>query len=711
MRLGVRWLVALLCCAVGLLGMVTPGADAAGSLGEGTGTSLEGALVTPMSPAEGEQVQAQREAQLASPEAAAERVASQTRYENLSPERAAKLASEVFPGLIDEPAGGPPRLSAGESIVGYLSDNAAQVSLPEGKHGAVESSVPFAVETRPGQRTPVNLALIGTGAGFEPQTPVVEVHIPRQLGDGVSLGSTGVSLTPVNAQGAALSGAEGQVDGAAVLYANAQTDADTVVKPTTFGFDADTLLRSVQSPEQLFFRVGLPEGASLVQGKEGGAVQVVDEGAVLAVVPAPSARDAAGTLVPVSMSVSGNVLRLSVDEESGEYDFPIDVDPPVIANENSLSNGWKWTRYPLAEEVFCSSFFGEESGALSVSHCEGAEYKPYVNEDFGEYEFTTHGESKITKFRAYVWMGGEGSGSEYWVRTYMAIAGGAYEVGPVELPYTTSKTWYEVSAAGSNGNTALYLGIAKEKGNAFTKSTMSASEVTIQQEHGPHAGWNTSSEVVGGDENPLHGSRWGSATSGTWGVQATGTDPGMGVKHVSWSSSVAPKWGWSGEAGGCEGLECPESWSEVVKLKGYSESLPEGEDPIEVKVEDAAGLASTEKATVKIDNTPPYALSLTGFPSTHEIADGQHILLKGSATAADAGMASLQLTMDGQDVSAPSKRSRPAKKSRTPPTTTQAPPTRQHGRKTQRAKRPATSPASLVALQPSRTISKNQCSS
>jgi hypothetical protein len=80
------------------------------------------------SPGEGQQSQAEREARLDSPEAVAEREASRTRFEGLDAQRAAKVAGEVFPGVLDEPAGGPPRLSAGQSIVSYPSDEAARVA-------------------------------------------------------------------------------------------------------------------------------------------------------------------------------------------------------------------------------------------------------------------------------------------------------------------------------------------------------------------------------------------------------------------------------------------------------------------------------------------------------------------------------------------------------------------------------------------------------
>ena len=76
------------------------------------------------------------------------------------------------------------------------------------------------------------------------------------------LSESGLSLTPASAQGAPLGGSEGVVDGASVLFANTETDTDTVVRPTTLGFEASTVLRSVDSPQQLLYRVGLPTGAS-----------------------------------------------------------------------------------------------------------------------------------------------------------------------------------------------------------------------------------------------------------------------------------------------------------------------------------------------------------------------------------------------------------------------------------------------------------------
>jgi hypothetical protein len=108
---------------------------------------------------EAEQVKAEEEARRANPEAVAEREASGTAYEGLSPEAAQKLVGEDFSGLVDDPAGGPPRLAEGQRVTGFPSLTSMSVDLGGGEHGVVQSLEPLAVETASGQRVPVDLSL------------------------------------------------------------------------------------------------------------------------------------------------------------------------------------------------------------------------------------------------------------------------------------------------------------------------------------------------------------------------------------------------------------------------------------------------------------------------------------------------------------------------------------------------------------------------
>ena len=354
----------LLTCLAFLSGVALADGAPSSSLG-GTGESpAESPLVIPQTEAliGGSATQEAQEARSANPEAVATREESQTKYKGLGAGEAAELAGELFPALVNEPAGGPPKLPTGEVITGYPTDNAAQINLDGGKRGVIDSTAPIAVETSPGQRTPIDLSLGQSGNFFEPLTPLVGVQIPKHLGEGVQLANTGVSLTPVDGQGNALSGPEGSIIGASVLYTNTQTDADTMVKATTAGFEVNTILRSVESPGQLSFRVALPAGASLVQQAAGlGVVRVVKEGATLAMILAPSARDAVGTAVPVSMSVFGNTLTLTVDR-SGAYQYPIVVDPTVadgeLDNNDPYASNWREEPAPPSPFHFKESLFG-----------------------------------------------------------------------------------------------------------------------------------------------------------------------------------------------------------------------------------------------------------------------------------------------------------------------------------------------------------------
>src|ERR1700722_11477885 len=303
MGFGVRRLAGCMAFVAAAL-VVSPavgyGANASSGEGPGVSSSLRGSLVPPDSPTQGEEALAEEQAELTSPEATAAREESRTKYEGLNPGQAAKLAGEVFPDVIDRPAG-TLQLPAGQQVVGYPADDVAQVDLGEGKHGVIESSGPIAVETSKGHREPLDLDLEEANGAFQPMRSDLAIEFPKQIGGGVGLASTGVSLTPVGANGVAVGGAEGAVDGATVLYANTQTDTDTVVKPLTSGFEEDAMLRSVESPEQLYYRVGLPAGATLVAASDGsGGAEVVKEGVMLAQIEAPGATDAAGTYVPVT---------------------------------------------------------------------------------------------------------------------------------------------------------------------------------------------------------------------------------------------------------------------------------------------------------------------------------------------------------------------------------------------------------------------------
>lgn len=102
-------------------------------------------------------------------------------------------------------------------------------------------------------------------------------------------------------------------------------------------------------------------------------------------IPAPGAEDAAGKRVPVSMSVSGDVLTLTVDDRTGEFKWPIAVDPEFDLDTDSTISTKTW-EFKSATGGFvggscCGELWITGSGAVSG--------------DIGELWYRTNGDSKI----------------------------------------------------------------------------------------------------------------------------------------------------------------------------------------------------------------------------------------------------------------------------------------------------------------------------
>ena len=674
----------------------------------GSSSSLGGPLVIPGSPAQGEQLQAAEAVRRANPQAVAARQASRTAFAGrLSTGAAAKLASKAFPATIGDPAdpaGGPPRLPAGERITGYPSDNAAQIELPGGKHAIIESLEPLAIETSHGQREPLDLDLTEAGGAFQPVRSAVDVRIPKRLADGVQLANTGVSLTPVAANGAALGGAEGAVDGASVLYANTQTDADTLVKPLTSGFAEDTLLRSVNSPSKLSFRVVMPAGASLVPAKGGAkntanGVDIVADGTVIAAVPAPSAQDAEGVAVPVSMSASGDTLTVSVDRHAGEYRYPIEVDPNTVTDwvgseaERKINDGYggNWLFYNGSGSQWEGGWYGGESMGIrdSIGRMNAGEWA-YLY-------YLTQGASEIYSWTTEVKDSAEGSENtitvpEMYIESEKSKEEGHSSEGArVVLPRNETN---EATACARSGcavpgsvesgrgaNGAFFEGVAEKTGISYARYEAVNPRVSIVQYAGPWSGFDTTDKYIkaerklesgGGIEeegpNPLYGG--GQWVNGHGNIGFEATDPGVGVDKLSWKSPTESKWSESRE-GVCKGKvqcleclgpECSAAAPETTPVSGfYGETLLDGEDEVQVTSEDAVGLTATAKATVKVDTAAPHSITLAGWPAGGETGDGQQAELKlrggatdGSGAVRSSGVASLALSIDGKAFGSPS---------------------------------------------------------
>jgi tripartite motif-containing protein 71 len=651
-------------------------AKADGSPSETAG-SFDGSLVVPGVQVldDGEQERDQHEMERSSPEAVSARAASRTQYEGLDGEQAGKVAREAFPNLVVRPGGGPPGLPGGDMVAGYLSATAASVSLPGPStvHAVVESTAPMALQTSPGHWSPLDLGLSEAGGHFSPTRADVEVQIAKNLAEGVSLPGVGVSLTPVDAYGVPLSASAGELDGSSVLWETEDAgieDLSTLVKPTTEGFELSSLLMSEHSPSKLYYRVGMPSGASLKRSSEG-SVGVVEEGVTLATIVAPLASDAEGTRVPVTMEVQGNTIAVDVSDASGEYRWPIAVDPTIhdyqfkTETEHGTLLHSPWT------------FHAGTGQFTAPEHPEGEGWTEHVastsnREGWGGLFYTTQGESQIRVALAEGGWNDTGAKIENYLVLYAPTYTESYSLLPVDTEELLSKgaTSGEVCApelscpattslgAAANNNSAAYEQEAASSGSGGEgTNTLKSAYVEISQEREPELSFNTASQYLRDEAgqyepNALYGSNgWLGPHSGAFEVHAK--DFGIGISYYL-LGSVGWKTEWSPFADGeCLGVQCP---TEINQKYAYHSGMQEGEDSFEAFVEDDAKLSKDiypEK--IKVDAKPPHSITVSGFSNGDELYAGEtHLTFSasdGEGSTPSSGVGSIAISVDGQPVS------------------------------------------------------------
>lgn len=615
-----------------------------------------------------QQINAQREADRFSPAAATAREASRMRYERLSPSQAAGLARRAFPGVVAHTEGDPAQAIPGARVTGYPTDTSARLLLPGGKRAVVESAAPLAIADTHGRRIPISLSPRAVKGGFTPATDNLDVRIPSSLAEGVSLPALGVTLTPLRDQAGRRGG--GRIDGSGVFYPEASRNTDAFVKATISGFEEDTLLRSVDSPRQLSFRVGLPRGARLVTEK--GGAQVLLGGHPIATIPTPTAHDAEGTEVPVAMHAGRDLLALTVGGAQAEVDayrYPIDVDPTVIDNvmatETAHNNWTSSTNNPGAFFISKGKIRRQEGGTYNAG-------------DYAYFVYPTQGESHIFALGThYSWSHEGGAPVEALISIASPGKGGEGEMGLSVSTEGPAALCTEVSceAKGVNStnkeNRAFFEVRALEQSNIGFSAELTKPEIYIDQEKGPSDKIDTSDATLGGYPNAAV-AKWASTASGTQAVLGVNAfDPGTGVDEVGIKSPNKTGWGYApvemtenecagpfkfnGISPNVQCNECHESTCAATGAHGKPLSipfaelgeLPEGEDTVEATVRDAVGLTATASTAIKVDNTKPSNVPLTGLPA--EIAAGEYHL-KAEATDAKSGIKSIALGIDGREI-------------------------------------------------------------
>jgi hypothetical protein len=272
---------------------------------------------------------------------------------------AEELLTSVFPDALEEQAG----VFADLEVEAFRSDHVAVVPPkdPAADPGLLSSLLPLRTENENGSKEVVDLNLEDTGEGLKPINPLVDVKIPARLDRAVQLPADGVSITVESAADSTAS----VISNGAAFYPNLAPESDLSILPTPTGFETLTQLRSPDAPTLQHFRLNLPADGTAERSEDGGAT--INRGSdVIMTVPPPTAIDAAGEPVPVSLAVSGSTISIEAHPSAV---YPILVDPlfDSYSWKNSASTTGifsDWRKYAPNPARFEATWAGELSGAF-----------------------------------------------------------------------------------------------------------------------------------------------------------------------------------------------------------------------------------------------------------------------------------------------------------------------------------------------------------
>jgi hypothetical protein len=280
--------------------------------------------------AEGAAKTAQEEAWRAGPQATADRERSRTAYASVSNGQALDLlrgsADQLAP--VDELP-----LVEGGDVDRYLNDYVAVVdgSAGDGRQLAI-SSLPLRAPEG-GTKEPVDLGLEDAGSTLTPTNSLVDLRLPEQLGQGISLGSGGLRISVPGTEAA--SAERARIDTSQLAYPNIAPDTDLIASAVPQGLELFESLRSPQAPEEVQFKLDLPSGTDL-RSTSGGGAEIMRGNQLLTAIPPPTGKDAQGAEVPVTMEVVGDLLSLRIPHRSKDLAYPLTIDPAFAQYEQYL---------------------------------------------------------------------------------------------------------------------------------------------------------------------------------------------------------------------------------------------------------------------------------------------------------------------------------------------------------------------------------------
>ncbi len=368
---------ALLCVCSAAPVLADPAAPAAeaGAAPLPSPEELTSALIR--SEADAKSAQAELEEQWRTPQAERERDHSRSAFADIASGESQSLLLAEFPEQIEELNADPGRSLSNVSIEKPLGTYGALIEQENGEHAIVESSLPVQSEVGEGKKKPIDLSLESKGDAFVPANPPHELELPASADGQIRLeGGVGVSIPSEDAHEAV------QLGEMNLFYPETEPSTDTLAAALSSGVELLEQIRSAESPEEFRFELSLPAGAVLRSRSDGGAEVVSSSGDVLKEVPPPTAVDAQGKQVAVTMSVEGDALVVAVPHRSLEVAYPILLDPSVWDAPSFGSGEWGTSSYGGPYDLW------NETSALHVASRGWQVYEPYT---YGQFVYAAPG--------------------------------------------------------------------------------------------------------------------------------------------------------------------------------------------------------------------------------------------------------------------------------------------------------------------------------
>jgi hypothetical protein len=546
---------------------------------------------------------------LRSSKARAERARSRRAYAGLDRPQIASVVRKEFPATVNSVKS----MVQPRDVRRYTSDYTAIVDSGPGAKAAggtalAVSSVPL----RTGHRRPVDLSLHSRPGGLGPANALADFTLPSNLRDAIQLPAR---VPLMVASGHAAGVAATRIGSSSALYANVDTDTDVLASASPRGLELFRLVRSPRAPSREDLRLQLPRGASLRQVR-GSGVEVVRDGQPVVSIDPPRAVDAQGRRVPVSMDVRGNSLRITLGRGTGDWAYPILVDPAI--------DGYAWADFPGwygyntgNYSLYGDCMFGRECFGPGLNQYQGLNVYAWQNQFYtgssnAGFGYRTPSNPGVFIARATLgWVAfwnGESTPTPYMYAELWDTGYNARNAAQALYQSYWFGTFDLVRIGQSSGVREVHVGLQENAGvdrKALADHHAYVGTTTIYLDDTGIPGFGNIGRPPWVDQRPAP-------------IPLTVSDAGLGIASITVSAPGGSTWQTPVGCAGGNRNPCPGTWSSPANgSPTYDPSgLPQGQNDLTVTATDAAGHVSDPATThVPVDHTDP-TLDLSGSLAT-----------------------------------------------------------------------------------------------